>query len=92
MSRTLPVPHHLTQSEAMSYLRRQVFEDAVAAGWLRPCVRKPGGRGCGTIFYRWSEVEMVSLKVASGEYPGLRIADCGLRIEKKVKGKGGVGV
>lgn len=66
--RALPVPHHVTQSEAMGYLRRQVFEDAVAAGWLRPCVRKMG-RGKDTIFYRWSEVEMVSLKVAGGEYP-----------------------
>lgn len=73
MSRTLPVPHHLTQSEAMAYLRRQVFEDAVAAGWLRPCVRKPGGRGNTTVFYRWSEVEMVSLKVAAGEYPVGRV-------------------
>ena len=67
--RALPVPHHVTQSEAMTYLRRQVFEDAVAAGWLRPCVRKMG-RGKDTIFYRWSEVEGVSLRVAAGEYPG----------------------
>ena len=70
--RALPVPHHVTQSEAMGYLRRQVFEDAVAAGWLRPCVRKMG-RGKDTIFYRWSEVEMVSLKVAGGEYPAGKV-------------------
>jgi hypothetical protein len=58
----------MVQSEVIAYLRRQVFEDAVAGGWIKPCVRKVG-RGKDTIFYRWADVEMVSLKVASGEYP-----------------------
>ena len=65
----LPVPHHLSQSEAIGYLRRGVFEDAVKFGWLRPCVRKTG-RGRDSVFYRWADVETVSLRVASGEYPG----------------------
>jgi hypothetical protein len=65
----LPVPHHLSQSEAIGYLRRGVFEDAVSFGWLKPCVRKTG-RGRDSVFYRWVDVETVSLRVASGEYPG----------------------
>ncbi len=65
----LPVPHHLSQSEAIGYLRRGVFEDAVKFGWLKACVRKTG-RGRDSVFYRWADVEDVSLRVASGEYPG----------------------
>ena len=65
----LPVPHHLSQSEAIGYLRRGVFEDAVKFGWLRPFVRKTG-QGRDSVFYRWADVEDVSLRVASGEYPG----------------------
>jgi hypothetical protein len=63
------VPHHLSQSEAIGYLRRGVFEDAVKFGWLKACVRKTG-RGRDSVFYRWADVEDVSLRVASGEYPG----------------------
>jgi hypothetical protein len=59
----------MVQSEVITYLRRQVFEDALAFGWIKPCVRKVG-RGKSTIFFRWADVETVSLRVASGEYPG----------------------
>ena len=61
-----PPPHHMSQSEAIGYLRRQVFEDSVKAGWLAPCVRKGSG---GSVFYRWADVEEVSLRLAAGEYP-----------------------
>ena len=63
-----PTPAHMTQSEAIEFLRRQVFEDAVEAGWLKPCVRKPG-RGKDTIFYAFVSVNDVSLRIAAGEYP-----------------------
>lgn len=63
-----PTPHHMTQSEASEYLRRQVLEDALAAGWLVPCARKAGGKG-GTVFFRFSDVNDVSLRIAAGEYP-----------------------
>lgn len=63
-----PTPHHMTQSEAAEFLRRQVLEDALAAGWLSECVRKAGGKG-GTVFYRFADVNDVSLRIAAGEYP-----------------------
>lgn len=63
-----PPPAHMAQSEVIEYLRRQVFEDAEAAGWLRPCVRKLG-RGKDTVFYNFADVQQVSLKIAAGEYP-----------------------
>lgn len=61
-------PHHMVQAEVIEYLRRQVFDDAVAACWLTPCLRKPG-RGKDTVFYRTRDVEDVSLRIAGGEYP-----------------------
>lgn len=63
-----PTPHHMTQSEASDFLKRQILEDALAAGWLQPCVRKPGGKGC-TVLYRFADVNDVSLRIAAGEYP-----------------------
>jgi len=64
-----PSPAHMMQSEVVEYLKRQVFEDARAAGWLTPCVRKVGGRGKDTIFYAFADVQDVSLRIAAGEYP-----------------------
>lgn len=68
-----PPPAHMAQSEVIEYLRRQVFEDAIAADWLRPCVRKQG-RGKDTVFYNFAEVQEVSLKIAAGEYPARKEA------------------
>lgn len=63
-----PPPAHMAQCEVIDYLRRQVFEDATAAEWLKPCVRKQG-RGKDTIFYNFADVQDVSLRIAAGEYP-----------------------
>jgi hypothetical protein len=58
----------MAQTEAIDYLRRQVFDDAVAAEWLKPCVRKQG-RGKDSVFYNFGDVQDVSLRIAAGEYP-----------------------
>lgn len=63
-----PPPAHMAQCEAIEHLRRQVFEDAVGAGWLKPCVRKDGGKKA-TVFYSFADVHDVSLRIAAGEYP-----------------------
>ena len=62
----MPVKHHMTQIEVITYLGRQVFMDAVEHKWLQPAVR----RGQGTVFYASRSVEQVSRRVAEGEYPG----------------------
>lgn len=63
-----PVPAHMTQSEAIDFLKRQVFEDAVAVGWLKPCARsKPSGKA--TVFYAFADVQDVSQRIAASEYP-----------------------
>lgn len=58
-------PHHIAQADAINYLRRSVFTDAVAAGRLKPVARK----GQGNVYYRFADVEAVSLDIASGRYP-----------------------
>lgn len=65
----LPKRHHMTRAEAMAYLGAQVFRDALASGpeWLAATVKRPGRNG--TVFFRAADVEMVSMKVAAGEYP-----------------------
>ena len=63
----LPMPQHMTQTEADDYLRKQVRVDAEAAGWLHSCVRKPGQKG--TVFYATAMVVEVSRRIAAGEYP-----------------------
>ena len=64
-----PPPAHMTQSEAIEFLRRQVFEDASSSGWLKPCARKEG-RGRDSVFYAFRDVLEVSERIAAGEYPG----------------------
>lgn len=63
-----PPPAHMAQCEVIEYLRRQVFEDAVAAQWLKPCVRSKDA-GKATVFYSFVDVQDVSLRIAAGEYP-----------------------
>lgn len=63
-----PPPAHMAQCEVIEYLRRQVFDDAVAAAWLKPCARKEG-RGKDTVFYHFGDVQDVNLRIAAGEYP-----------------------
>lgn len=62
-----PPPAHMAQCEAIDYLRRQVFDDAVKVGWLKPCTRKDG-KGS-TVFYNFEQVRDVSLRIAAGDYP-----------------------
>lgn len=68
-----PPPAHMSQSEAIEFLRRQVFEDAVAAGWLKPCARSKDA-GKATVFYAFAEVQDVSLRIAAGAYPSRKEA------------------
>lgn len=65
----LPTPEHMSQAEAVLYLKRQVFDDAVAAGWLAPCARKKSARGKDSVYYATRHVQDVSLRIAGGEYP-----------------------
>lgn len=61
------------KSEAIRILNRVVYQDAVKAGWLKPCAIKPGKvRPIASVFYRLEDVEAVANRVRSedpNEYP-----------------------
>ena len=65
----MPKRHHMKQAEVDVYLDRQVREDAVKHKWLRPMVRG-GANAQGTIYYSARDGEMVSQRIARGDYPG----------------------
>lgn len=65
----LPVPAHMSQAEAMLFLKDQVFKDARDAGWIAPCARKASGRGKDSVYYATADVVFVSERIACGEYP-----------------------
>lgn len=66
----LPRRHHMTQSEVRVYLGDQLFKDAVLAGWIVASLKR--GEKNGTVFYRAADAELVSQRVAAGEYPAER--------------------
>lgn len=80
-----PPPAHMSQAEAIRFLNRGVFTDAVAAGWLAPVVRKPG-RGKDSVYYAWRDVQDVSLRISGGEYPG-KGTDAGEAPVKRGRGR-----
>lgn len=65
---TLPETLICSQTEAIDLLRRQVFEDAIKAGVLKPCCKKKGQKE-NTKFYAVAAVQAVAQKIVGGEYP-----------------------
>lgn len=61
----LPTPRAIRQKEAMDYLGRQTFEDAVKAGRLKP-VCQPSRK---MIYYRTTDVLMIDREISEGNYP-----------------------
>ena len=82
---TLPETLICSQTEAIDLLRRQLFDDAIAAGWLQPCCQKGNVRDAATKLYAVSAVQLVAHRVLGGEYPagkaegGRRKAEGGAR-------------
>lgn len=68
---TLPETLICSQTEAIELLRRQVFEDATAAGVLKPCVRKPTAKEV-TKLYAVRDVQSVAQRIVGGEYPDVK--------------------
>ena len=61
----------LKQSEVQDILGQTVFNDAFAAKWLKPTVRKRGKkRANAMILYARADVIRVQDRMDAGEYPG----------------------
>lgn len=67
----LPPARTLSQAEAILVLKRQTFDDAVKAGWLKPCAQRPTKGGEGTKIYSSAAVQEVEDRILAGEYPTL---------------------
>ena len=73
---SFPVPATMTREAVIAYLgTRTIFDDVVAAGWLRPCGRKQArraasGKGRGdTIIFATRDVVAASERMARDGYP-----------------------
>jgi hypothetical protein len=61
----------LKQSEVQDILGQTVFNDASAAKWLKPTVRKRGKKRLNAmILYTRADVLRVADRIERGEYPG----------------------
>jgi hypothetical protein len=61
----------LKQSEVQDILGQTVFNDASAAKWLKPIVRKKGKkRANAMILFSRADVLRVAERIERGEYPG----------------------
>lgn len=69
---TLPQARLCTQAEAIALLKRQLFEDAIAAGWLKPCCVRQNKVDRPTKLYAVKDVQAVEEKVLAGEYPNVK--------------------
>jgi hypothetical protein len=69
MARLLSQPRICTTNEAIRILKPQIFEDARAAGWLRPRAEKASKRGIPTRVYALADVLAVEDRILKGEYP-----------------------
>ena len=56
-------------TEAEDLLGKQTFQDALAAGWLKPCCEKPNRKDSPTKFYSVAAVQDVARRMLDGEYP-----------------------
>lgn len=65
-------PRILSQADTFRSLGRQVVEDAIEAGWLRPCAVKEGARGPAKKLYSVADLRRVEDRILAGEYPGAK--------------------
>lgn len=68
----LPPPRTLKQSEVIAYLGRNLFEDCVVAGWLKPCAQRENARDTDTKWYALSAVTAIEDRMLNGDLPPVR--------------------
>lgn len=70
MPKLLPHARILSQADVFRLLSRQVAEDAMRHGWLKPCCLKHVPRGPQRRLFDLAEVHRVEERLLAGEYPG----------------------
>ena len=59
----------MTQTELFAGLTRQIAEDAIQAGWIKPCCTKVPERGRTKKIYSVRDFRQVEQRILNGEYP-----------------------
>lgn len=70
MPKLLPNARILSQADVYRLLGRQVADDAIKQGWLKPCCLKEVPRGPKRRLFDLESVRRVEDRLIAGEYPG----------------------
>lgn len=70
MPKILPNARILSLADVYRLLGRQVADDAIKQGWLKPCCLKTVPRGPKRRLYDLHAVRDVENRLLAGEYPG----------------------
>lgn len=62
-------PVIIPQAELFRLLGRQVAQDAIDAGWIKPCAVKDSNRGPSKKIYSVEDLRRVEQRIKDGEYP-----------------------
>jgi len=62
------LPMTINQADVIYLLSRKTFDDAQRAGWIKPRVLRPTGKGASPI-YAVDDVRAVESRLLNGEYP-----------------------
>ena len=70
MPKLLPQSRILSQADVYRLLGRQIADDALLTGWLKPCCLKDVPRGPQRRLFALADLQRVEDRLIAGEYPG----------------------
>jgi len=70
LSAALMPPRRIcSRVEAIAWLGRKIFDDAITAGWLQPCALRKTPKDAATKIYSVPALDAVAARIERGEYP-----------------------
>jgi len=70
MPKLLPTARILSLADVYRLLGRQVADDTIKHGWLKPCCFKDVPRGPQRRLFALADLQRVEDRLIAGEYPG----------------------
>ena len=68
--KTEQAPQIMTQASLIKQIGRQLLEDSLDAGWIKPCSAKIGKVGATIKWYAVADWRQIENRILNGEYPG----------------------